>query len=202
MGRRKDRMKRERRWWAKRGKWSSRRESEQTHEDDTWCAHDKHTTWATHVRVIQWENATCGVWWSQNRRSTPVNNGTSQRTSVWVPDIRSWNVPTSCRMRIPWWYWTAFTLQKNNSRIPTMNFWQPLHNGKLTNTSNNVHKTLFWLANFSSHMPWIHLGSNFTCFLGTLAGTVSPNSTTVPPDSQPHNVFSGFGPCAWTTHRT
>ena len=37
-------------------------ESEQTHEDDTWCAHDKHTTWAAHVRVNQWENTTCEVW--------------------------------------------------------------------------------------------------------------------------------------------
>ena len=36
MGRRKDRMIRERRWSAERGKWSSRRESEQTHEDESW----------------------------------------------------------------------------------------------------------------------------------------------------------------------
>ena len=31
---------------------------------DKWCAFDKHTTWATHVRVNQWENVTCEVWCS------------------------------------------------------------------------------------------------------------------------------------------
>ena len=57
----------------KREDGEEREESaEQTHErmrmnHDKWCAHGKHTTWATHVRVIERENATCEVWCLQKR---------------------------------------------------------------------------------------------------------------------------------------
>ena len=66
----------ERRWSAERGKWSSRRESEQTHKrmemiHDTWCAHDKHTTWAKRVPVNKWENVT---WLQQTTVSCKRSN--------------------------------------------------------------------------------------------------------------------------------
>ena len=54
----------ERKRTTKRWKWRSRRESHTQHERmemtlRMWCAHAKLTTWATRVRVNQWENVTC-----------------------------------------------------------------------------------------------------------------------------------------------
>ena len=58
----------ERRWKARRGKWTSRGESNTQHEcmemiHGMWCAHTKLTTWATRVLVIRCQSTRkCDVW--------------------------------------------------------------------------------------------------------------------------------------------
>ena len=64
---------------------------------DKWCAHNKHTTWATHVRVIQWENATCEVWCSHHAGCSRLLSAVNDLTATNWKNQNSWK---STRLRL------------------------------------------------------------------------------------------------------